>query len=368
MEAPWMLLGRVLRVAPGPQDAEPEPAAAADFSFRVAAPPYITVVTANRSAHPQPVYPDRYPYVLVANTVGLLVHFSVEPFYGLQFHSHPLESNLVLVRDIHPTEEEGDMFTAPAERLPPRDGVDPIIFNIESIVLASFTRVDKDGTQIEDPIIAELMVTTGSERASINFCFVGRPFWYEEEVDYPLAAHGRDWVPSGVVFHDDRLWWFDLSWGILSCNANPDEIMEGLYFHNHRCITASGDALRYVEIILEDEAAATVCMWTAVPVDNDDDDHCTVVWEVAYGMSFEEIWNDYSYMARRLPRRVPVITAVSPTNPNLVYFSLEQEQRLFAVDVPQHRVVKFIDEAYDLVMPWRTPPSSRYVLAWLVQE
>jgi hypothetical protein len=128
-----------------------------------------------------------------------------------------------------------------------------------------------------------------------------------------------------VVFHDDRLW-------------------------------------RYVEIIPKDEAAAA-----AVPVDNDDD-HYTVVWEVAYGMSLEKIWNDYSYMARRLPRRVPVITAVSPTNPNLVYLSLEQEQRLFDVDVPQHRVVEFIDEAYDLVMPWRSPPSSRYVLAWLGQE
>jgi hypothetical protein len=46
-----------------------------------------------------------------------------------------------------------------------------------------------------------------------------------------------------VVFHDDRLW-------------------------------------RYVEIIPKDEAAAA-----AVPVDNDDD-HYTVVWEVAYGMSF----------------------------------------------------------------------------------
>jgi hypothetical protein len=74
------------------------------------------------------------------------------------------------------------MFTAPAERLPPRDGVDPIIFNIESIILASFTSIDEDGIQIKDPIIVELMVATGSERATINFCFTGRPFWYEEEV------------------------------------------------------------------------------------------------------------------------------------------------------------------------------------------
>jgi hypothetical protein len=99
MEAPWMLLSRVLCVAPGPQDAEPEPSV--DFSFRVASPPYVTIVTVSRSAHHQPAYPDRYPYVLVANTVGLLVHFSIEPFYGVQFHSHPLESNLVLARELH---------------------------------------------------------------------------------------------------------------------------------------------------------------------------------------------------------------------------------------------------------------------------
>jgi hypothetical protein len=60
----------------------------------LAAPPRDTVVTAspNGNAHPNPGLPDRYPYVLVANRVGLLVHFSANPFHGVQFNIHPNES------------------------------------------------------------------------------------------------------------------------------------------------------------------------------------------------------------------------------------------------------------------------------------
>jgi hypothetical protein len=267
--------------------------------------------------------------------------------------------------------QEGEMMplTATAELLPYRSGTDPVIEHIESIVLAAHVSVDtENGIPINDTIIAELILTTGSERASIIYCFADGPYWFEEVVDYPLAAHvDRDWVPSGVVFHDDRLWWFDLSWGLLSCNANPDETMVLLFhdlpegralrasrsdIHHRRCIAASRNKLRYVEIMAQGETAATVSMWRAVPV-HDDDGHYNIVWEMAYEMSFEEIWNDFSYMARKMPRRVPVITAVCPTNPDLVFFSLEREQRLFGVNVPQHRVVEFVDEAYDLVMHGR---------------
>ena len=79
-------------------------------------------------------------------------------------------------------------------------------------------------------------------------------------------------------------------------------------------------------------------------------------------MNFENVWDDDSYKETGLPRDVPVLAAVCPSNPRLVYFALEH--RLFGVDVPAHRVVH--SEAYELVnipgLP--QPPSSRYVLAW----
>jgi hypothetical protein len=79
-------------------------------------------------------------------------------------------------------------------------------------------------------------------------------------------------------------------------------------------------------------------------------------------VSFEEIWDDGSYKETGLPRYVPMLSVVCPSNPDLVYFALEQ--RLFSVDVPARRVMH--NEAYALVAvpgPPR-PPSSCYVVAW----
>jgi hypothetical protein len=183
------------------------------------APLHITAI------HPE--YPNMYPYrpyVVVANRVGLLVHFDTDACHGVPF---------VLVRELHHHPEaeapEGEMMTltATAERPPPRDDS---VGNILSISLAAHVSFDTD-----DIIIAELVVTTGSECASIIYCFAAEPSsgssWFEEYVDCPLVDHDRSWVPSGVVFHDDRHWWFDLSWGLLSCNADPDEFMV-LLFHD----------------------------------------------------------------------------------------------------------------------------------------
>jgi hypothetical protein len=110
-------------------------------------------------------------------------------------------------------------------------------------------------------------------------------------VDYPLVVHVNwDWVPSGVVFHDNSLWWFDLSWGLLSYSANPNETMV-LFFHdlsegralrvsrsnihNHRCIAASRNKQWYMEIMMaQGETAATVSMCRAFPVQQRPLQHC----------------------------------------------------------------------------------------------
>ncbi|KAK3129061.1 hypothetical protein QOZ80_6BG0470950 [Eleusine coracana subsp. coracana] len=346
MAAPWMLLGRVLRVAPGPDPEDADAAAAADddFSIPVALPPQITVVTANPSAHPDPKYPDRYPYVLAANPVGILVNISSVPFYGVQLSVlHPLEPHLVLLHEFHdPMEAEAEaevgqaMLTATAERLPPREGFLPIICNLESIGIGKGPiMVTREEGMVVKTIVSELMVDTRSETARIAYWYYpDGNAWLQQERNYPLAAYDRHWVPSGVLLHDDRLWWFDLSWGILSCEVSPeengkllfhplpegralDEIRPGI--HDHRCIAASGDALRYVEILINEEEGdeeAMVAMWTATPV-LDDDGEPGLAWEMAYSVRFAEIWNDDSYVRTGLPRRVPVITAVCPWNPDL---------------------------------------------------
>ncbi|CAN6214162.1 unnamed protein product [Urochloa humidicola] len=186
----------------------------------------------------------------------------------------------------------------------------------------------------------------------------------------------------GVVAQKETLWWFDILWGLISCDTSVDDpellfhkLLEdrdlsradipAVDNHTHRCITVSHRELRYVEIIPEvvggKEAEATVSMWTrriaATPAGWE--------WQKNYVVSFEEIWNDDTYEDTRLPRKVPVLSAVCPSNPDLVYFTLEK--RLFGVDVPEHKVMEVADEPHALVnLPFgqKTPASYRYVHAW----
>ncbi|RLM69716.1 uncharacterized protein C2845_PM17G11980 [Panicum miliaceum] len=346
MAAPWVILGRVARIAaadaePG-DDAEDNPA---DFSLAVALPPRVAVLAAALSAHPDPARPDRYPYILAAGPGCLLSHFSAAPFYGARFGLDPPDTHLVLVHRFGAA-AGGSGTTASAVRVPDRPASMPAIRNIEGVGLLG---VD-DG---EGYVIAELQIDSGSDRARLFRVHTGQDRWIETELRNPLPARDREWVPSGVVSFGGKLYWFDLSWGILSCNPfvhAPDLLFCSLPpgrvldlarpdIHNSRSITVSRGGLRYVEIIPEDS-------------DN-----------VPYEESFEEIWNDKSYEQTWLQKEVPELVVVCPSNPDLVYFALEQH--IFSVNIRKHEVLEFAEEPYELVnLPWPTPASCRYVLAW----
>ena len=70
-----------------------------------------------------------------------------------------------------------------------------------------------------------------------------------------------------------------------------------------------------MEIIAEGEAAK-VCMWTHM---NGEDGWR---WYRKYAMSIEKIWDDDSYKKTGLPRLVPRLAIVCPSDPDLVYFFL----------------------------------------------
>ena len=146
---------------------------------------------------------------------------------------------------------------------------------------------------------------------------------------YPLPADDREWLPHGAASADGKLWWFDLSWGIVSYGISLGE--PRLLFrhlpsshslaettpdiHTKRCITANWNKLRYVEIIAEGEAAK-VCMWTHM---NGEDGWR---WYRKYAMSIEKIWDDDSYKKTGLPRLAPRLAIVCPSDPDLVYLFL----------------------------------------------
>ena len=114
----------------------------------------------------------------------------------------------------------------------------------------------------------------------------------------------------------------------------------------------------------EVEFGPTVWMWTRTSAGGGNNE--TIGWDVEHLVTFEEIWNDDTYEETGLPREVPVLAAVSPTNSDLVYFVLGE--RLFGVDLLSCIVSEFVDEDYDLVTPWPASPFCRYVLPWYLPQ
>nr|CAB3470396.1 unnamed protein product [Digitaria exilis] len=347
--------------------AAPEP----DFSFSAMPPPRVTVLAAGPGGHPDGANLDKYPYIVAAEPNFLLVHFSTAPFRGTNFGDNPYPTDLVLLRHFHTSADDG-LTTASSVRIPGRTGYAPTLWNIGRVGLYA------DAHEHGRYKIAELSVDKGSERAKlVSFGSVYHPTraaeWHVQEMEYPMAEENRDWVPHGAVTVDSTIWWFDLSWGILSCDVDEHEPELNFHYvpdgrglamatpdiHTRRAITVSRGKLRYVEIVVTGGggSAATVCMWTRM-IGPDGWN-----WYVKYAMSFERIWDDHSYRETGLPRNLPVLAVVCPSNPALVYFALEQ--RLFGVNVPAHRVVH--SQAYELVnipdQP-QQPPSGRYVVAW----
>ncbi|CAL5043103.1 unnamed protein product [Urochloa decumbens] len=225
----------------------------------------------------------------------------------------------------------------------------------------------------------------GDRATKLRRFFSGAKLWIEmDQLPNPLSGDDREWAPSGVVAHEGKLWFFDLSWGLISCD--PNVILPGLRFHDlppgrrihepkpfiHtiRWIGVSNQMLRYVDIArdldLDDRsriAEKKVAIWTAIPDPDGGDCDYGIWWLKTYEMSFREIWNDASYRETMMPRMIPEIVLVNPKNPNVVYFFLRGS--LFGVDVPGHRVVGFVKDAHKLVapgcrhcvLPWDLPPS-----------
>ncbi|CAN6201708.1 unnamed protein product [Urochloa humidicola] len=380
MATPWVLLYRIVRAE---HAAAAGPALEPGFTLPAAAPPGVAVLAAGRGAHPDPNRPDEQPFIIAAAPLCLLARFSVAPSIGQSYADNPRDIRLVVARDF--LRAAGGQITASADLVPDRDDPVPNISNILSVGLVSY---DFGGYTI-----AELQVHRGAANATLVTFDSGDDAWFQEEVESPLpeAERGREWVPHGSVVLETTLWWFDLSWGIVSSDINGD--LE-LLFHRlplgrelpaanqfmlgFRCITMCQGDLRYVEIIrdagagaddddsdgdIEEGEGAAVHMWTM------SFGEFGWEWQANYAVRFEEIWNHESYADTELLRMVPVLVAVSPLDPNVVYFALNR--RIFGVNVPERRAVAYegpcnvvvnnatmvVHDAGRLVLPWGLPPT-----------
>ncbi|WVZ91127.1 hypothetical protein U9M48_037340 [Paspalum notatum var. saurae] len=393
---PWVILGRVVCGVPGPDavgavdaleqlaaaldlnadpPAEAEDAAAADepdfTTAPVVLPPRVTILAAGRGAHPDANRPDMYPYIIATSRFCLLAHFAVAPSFGTSFDDNPQNTRLVLLR--HFQTAPGHKITATAEQLPDRGPpvLVPGIRNIQSVGLVS---------TCEPTVIAELQVDRAGDHFTATLVRFQGGRWSRRDMECPLPdENGRPWVPHGAVCVNSHICWFDLSWGMLSCDLQSTEAELFLNYHplpdghmlpgatpdihSRRWITVTrnDNMLRYVEITpaAAGEAAPTVTMWTRWVREDG------WYWFTNYSVSFELIWDDDSYARTGLPRGVvPDLAVVSPAVHQIVYFALEQN--IFGVNVPMHRVEHMAP--YNPVNMPPLPASGRYLVDWTLPE
>uniref|UniRef100_J3KY78 RING-type domain-containing protein n=1 Tax=Oryza brachyantha TaxID=4533 RepID=J3KY78_ORYBR len=214
--------------------------------------------------------------------------------------------------------------------------------------------------------VAELQPAPTTGTATLILYSSDSGAWTDEKLTYP--PHDRPWGGNGVVSHQERLWWVDLSYGLLTCDLPHRHHGDLLYvplpegcelpagavdLEKSRSVGVSAGRLRYVQID-ERDGDPIVSMWTLI------DQHAGT-WHLDCEAPFEAIWADEVYRGTNLPPLVPAVALIHPEHPgDVVYFFLHS--RLFAVDVRLRRVLEW--QFFAMLHPPMAYHSSQFVRAW----
>ncbi|CAL4935693.1 unnamed protein product [Urochloa decumbens] len=216
-------------------------------------------------------------------------------------------------------------------------------------------------------LVAELQPKTdGTGRATLLCYTVGEYQWVEMELAYspPLQVQGRYWRGDGVISHGGMLWWVDLCYGLLACDPFADEPelihiplprvldelpVERMNRSAYCCVKVSGGRLRYVQIHGSPDAPV-VSTWALA------DQASAGEWipECSVCLAGES----YGTM---LPRSIPTLALLHPTDPCKVYFFLDS--CIFAVDLRRRMIV----ESSEFKMPdapGQLMTCSHFIHAW----
>ncbi|KQK03518.1 uncharacterized protein LOC100822421 [Brachypodium distachyon] len=353
----WVILGTVPRVAAADADLPP----GADLSLELPAPPRVALLTIPPRMFPGRITTDRFPSVVAADASGLLLlkadqgratgptiidtpqrkEFSWRPF---------VEGYFVL-----------DAKTVSAFPLPKPELI------MHPGHLGHIASPGGAGRYV----VAELQPFYGGPEATLMRFSSEVGEWVCTNVGFPLRS--RMLSPNGVVSHSGRLWWVDLSWGLITCDPFVDEpvlsvvpLPEGKALKARerwglldkcRCVGVSDGKLRFVDMYRNSnspcDGSEQISVWTLADPDSTE-------WTLEYEATFAEIWDDASFTATGLSRKIPVLALLHPTNCDVVYFFLDEH--LLGVDVRARKVVEC--EMYELVAPPSKHVASRFVHAW----
>ncbi|GJN08634.1 hypothetical protein PR202_ga26576 [Eleusine coracana subsp. coracana] len=355
---PWVILGSIPRVCAADADLPP----GADLALALEPSPRVSLL----SIAPR-IFPDatiaatvrHCPFVLAADPSGLLL----------------LHANQGRTRGPTIIDRPGDKYIGMDEFVPG-------YFVLDAASASSLALPDPELINDQfhlglllDPrggghyMVAELAPIQGADYGLL-FCFssdVGE--WVRKTVQYPYPDR---WFPRGVLSHYGRLWWVDLSLGIITCDPFADEPVLAfvplppgkVIQHNvnsdildkYRDTRVSAGKLRFVDMYRNRDArgALKVSVWTLPDPDS-------TAWALEHEASFPDIWADQSYKATGLPEKAPEFALIHPKNPDVIYFFLEEH--IFGVDMPARKVVECAPHELD-VPASKGGPSSSCVLAW----
>jgi len=180
------------------------------------------------------------------------------------------------------------------------------------------------GGPANDYMVVELEITEGSDVAKL-YTIRGHKsvVWCYKEMSSRVSH--RPWGRHGVISHNFKLWWIDLSWGLLSCDPSADEPAHAFELlpcdsildaatediRSYRYVGVSSGNLCYLEISLKCEV---VSVWVH--------DDGSGGWNYQVTANFREIWDDESYQSTELPAILPEVALLHPSEPNFVYFIL----------------------------------------------
>lgn len=363
-QSEWVILGSIPRVLPSKVEEE----SAESFSLALMAPPRVSRLTVSGSVFPKTPTPRHLPFVLATDPSGLLLMFAIVP--------RPAPVKVIVDRgpgsnSFHWSDTESRYYVLDAAsggsaalRLP-GPAVEPVMHQGYLGIVAS----PSGGGHY---MVAELQPLVGSDHATL-LCFssdLGE--WVEKEVHYPLPP--RPLGVIGTIAHHGRLWWVDLSWGLITADPFADRPVLGFVplppgavlrsreawgvTDQFRYVGVSDGKLRFVDTYMGGSRAGrpVVLVWTLVDEDSTTDQG----WALEHKARFADIWADPSYAATRLPKKLPMLALIHPKDPRIVYFTLHD--RLFGVDVKARKVLHC--EPYTLVAPPAEYMANRFLRAW----
>jgi hypothetical protein len=348
----WVILGSIARISAA--------ADSSDVSVALTAPPRVSILTVSPRVFPEPATTHHFPFVLCTDPSGLLLLQANLGCAETQETIQRRRNHSTFLKYWTSRYFVLDATISSAFQLPDPEPAYAIHHQAQlGLVLSP----SGDGHYM----VAEFQQIIGCEKATL-LCFSSqRGEWFEKKVDYPVKA--RPWTAIGVVSHLGRLWWIDLSWGLINFDPftnRPDlglvpfppgtvlDCREGWgVTDKYRYVGVSAGKLRFVDTYTRGGATPKVSVWTLADPDSTE-------WTLEHEATFTEIWADKTYKATRMPKKIPVLALIHPKNPRVVYFVLDKN--IFGVDVRTRKVVEC--KVYGLVAPPSCHMASRFLRAW----